>query len=64
MENSFQDTQLKRNMGKEFFFSKILSLLLVLNGYCGRNFFFFSSDGTMDSYFYKINGGSNQKILF
>lgn len=43
MENSFQDIQLKRNMGKELFFSKILSFLrLVLNGHCGRNLFFFS----------------------
>lgn len=49
MESSFQDIQLKRNMGKELFFSKILSfLLLVLNGHCGRKLFF-SPDGTIDS---------------
>lgn len=51
-------------MGKELFFSKILSfLLLVLNGHCGRNLFF-SPDGTIDSYFHKINCASHQKKTF
>lgn len=54
MKNEFQDIQLKRNMGKELFFSKILSfLLLVLNGYCYGVFFL--PNITIDSYFYKIN---------
>lgn len=63
MENSFQDIQLKRNMGKELFFSKILSfLLLVLNGHCGRNLFF-SLNGTIDSYFHKINCARKKTFL-
>lgn len=51
-------------MGKELFFSKMLSfLLLVLNGYFSVVVFFFSSDRTIDAYFHKRNGVSNQKNI-
>ena len=51
-------------MGKELFFSKMLSFfLLVLNGYFSVVVCFFFSDRTIDAYFHKRNGVSNQKNI-